>query len=66
MFVIFNVPAKPVWNWLSIANVSVVKQAMKVELEGVWGESTKKVIAEGMFTLATKEFISLGCLHVRY
>lgn len=42
MFVIFNVPAKPVWNWLNIANVSVVKQAMKVELEGVGGKAPKK------------------------
>lgn len=30
MFEISKIPAKPEKNWLNIANISVVKQAMKV------------------------------------
>lgn len=42
-------------NWLNIANASVVKQAMKVEWGGE-GSTKYKIMAKGMFTLATNSW----------
>lgn len=57
MFEVSNIPAKPGENWLSTETTANTKTSNKVTI-GWWEWSPiYKVSAEGMFTLATKEFI---------